>query len=185
MKFPPLVVERERDDSMKTKTNIEKGTPELTKSQQLLYCIIDKTNGVDDKTKLAKLEYFSDFIHYAFHDEAISDEIYTRQKQGPLGRHLTDDLNILTELGYVEENPKYHYKIKKPLGTSLDSNETKTIEFVVDRYGKLSWGELMSISHEQIPYLSARDGEIIESFTAYNLVDEYPEYATQEMIYAD
>jgi len=45
-----------------------------------------KNGGVDDKTKLAKLEYFSDFIHYAFNDEAISGEIYSRQKQGPLAR---------------------------------------------------------------------------------------------------
>jgi len=151
----------------------------LTKSQQLLYRIIEKNGGVDDKTKLAKLEYFSDFIHYAFNDEAISGEIYTRQKQGPLARNLTEDLNRLKEMGYVEEKPAYHYKVKKPLATSFDSKEERTIEFVVDRYGKLSFSELVSISHEQIPYLSARDGEIIEMFTAYNLVDEYPEYVHQ------
>lgn len=148
----------------------------LTKSQQLLYRIVEKNGGVDDKTKLAKLEYFSDFIHYAFNDRAISGEIYTRQKQGPLARSLTDDLNRLKEMGYVEEKPAYHYKVRKPFTTSFDSKEEKTIEFVINRYGKLSFGELVCISHKQIPYLSARDGEIIEMFTAYNLVDEYPEY---------
>lgn len=151
--------------------------PELTKSQQLLYCLIAKNGGVDDKTKLAKLEYFADFIHYAFNDESISDAIYTRQKQGPLARSLTSDMKLLKDSGYIEERSKYHYKTKKPAKLSLDAKKVKTIEFVIARYGKLSYRELISISHEQIPYLSARDGEIIEMFTAYNLVDEYPEYA--------
>ena len=148
-----------------------------TKSQQLLYSIIKENDGVEDKTKLAKLEYFSDFIHYAFNDKPISDTIYTRQKQGPLARTLSEDLDELRSKGYIEEKPAYHYRVRKPLKTTLTPQETKTVKFVVDRYGKLSFGELVSIAHEQIPYLSARDGEIIEMFTAYNLVDEYPEYA--------
>lgn len=152
---------------------------ELTKSQQLLYHIIAMNRGVDDKTKLAKLEYFCDFIHFAFNNESISGEIYTKQKQGPLARNLTSDLNRLKALGYIEEKPLYQYTVKKKSSVPLGKRENQTVKFVVDRYGKLSYRELISISHEQIPYLSARDGEIIEMFTAYNLVDEYPEYGNQ------
>jgi uncharacterized phage-associated protein len=151
----------------------------LTKSQKLLFALIRENGGVDDKTKLAKLEYFADFIHYAFHDSPISgeDAIYTAQKQGPLSRTLTTDLEVLKAEGLIEEKPKYNYAVKRHLRVDLTAGEVKTIKFVIERYGKLSYSELINISHGQIPYLSARDGEIVEFVTAYNLVDEYPEYA--------
>ena len=62
----------------------------LTKSQSLLYDIIQKSGGIDDKTKLAKLEYFADFIHYAFNNAPISEtsNIYEKRKQGPLSINL-------------------------------------------------------------------------------------------------
>ena len=53
----------------------------ITKSQKLLYSLIKKGEVIEDKTKLAKLQYFADFIHYAFYNHPISDEgmIYTKQ----------------------------------------------------------------------------------------------------------
>ncbi len=151
----------------------------LTKSQQLLYQIIKDKGVIDDKTKLAKFQYLADFIHYAFYNQTISEPsiIYTKQKQGPLSRSLTDDLNVLIESGYISEDAKFKYKVIKNVKTSLDSNEQKTINFVLDKYGDLSWKELVDLSHAQTPYLSAENGGVIELFTAYNLVDQYPDYA--------
>jgi uncharacterized phage-associated protein len=152
----------------------------LTKSQQLVYEIIRCNGGVEDKTKLAKLQYFADFIHYAFNDSQISEQsyIYTRQKQGPLGRNLTADLAALKADGVITEPSEFNYGIAKEIETDLSKSEAKTIKFVLEKYGKLSWHELMNISHDQEPYLSTTDGGIIEPFTAYNLVDLYPDYAS-------
>jgi uncharacterized phage-associated protein len=59
----------------------------------------------------------------------------------------------------------------------LTDLEMKTIKYVIARYGGSSWSELRDIAHSQIPYLSASgDGAVIEYHTAYNLVDEYPDY---------
>jgi uncharacterized phage-associated protein len=49
----------------------------------------------------------------------------------------------------------------------------KQNEYVCNKYGKLNWRDLVSISHEQEPYLSAAEGGVIESFTAYNLIDDH------------
>ena len=59
----------------------------ITKSQNY-YIDLFKRRVVEDKTKLAKLQYFGDFYHYAFYNHPISDDgmIYTKQKQGPLSR---------------------------------------------------------------------------------------------------
>jgi len=48
---------------------------------------------------LAKLQYLTDFIHFAFHDNFVSGKevIYTKQKQGPLANTLTSDLEVLQE----------------------------------------------------------------------------------------
>lgn len=151
----------------------------MTKSQQLLYELIKRSGVVEDKTKLAKLEYLADFIHYAFHDSTISEEsnIYTRQKQGPLSRTLTSDLEALKESGCLEEDPKFNYRIKSDCETSLNEKEIKTVDYVLGKYRNSSWKELVDITHHQAPYLSTKESGIVELFTAYNLVDEYPDYA--------
>lgn len=147
----------------------------LTQSQQLIYKIIETLGKVEDKTKLAKLQYLTDFIHFAFHDNFVSGKevIYTKQKQGPLASTLTGDLEVLKEKKVIEENPSFSYKIKKTNQINLTPGEIKTIQYVCDKYGKLNWRDLVSISHEQEPYLSAPEGGVIESFTAYNLIDDH------------
>ncbi|MBI2995480.1 MAG: SocA family protein [Candidatus Melainabacteria bacterium] len=147
----------------------------LTKSQQLVYKIIDELEKVEDKTKLAKLQYLADFIHFAFHDNFVSGKeiVYTKQKQGPLASTLTNDLEALKEKKIIEENPAFSYKIKKTAQINLTPEEIKTVQYVCNKYGKLNWRDLVSISHEQEPYLSAAEGGVIESFTAYNLIDDH------------
>ena len=150
----------------------------LTKSQKLLYYLIKETKKVDDKTVLAKLQYFSDFIHFAFHNKPISEEtiIYTKQKMGPLARGLSEDLEILKKVGYIKEVSKYHYSRVKDTKPKLSKDELKTIRYVVRKYSRLGYKELINICHKQVPYLSAQNGGVIELFTAYNLVDEYEDY---------
>ena len=152
----------------------------LTKSQQLLYYIIKKREELEDKTKLAKLEYFVDFIHFAFHDKPISQEeiVYTREKQGPLALNFNEDLRVLKTGGCIEENPKYHFKTTKDCQVDFTSKELKTIDYVLEKYGKESYKDLVQISHSQAPYLSTKEGNVVELFTAYNLVDEYADYAS-------
>lgn len=151
----------------------------VTKSQKLLYYIIAGLGGrIDDKTKLAKLEYFTDFIHYAFNDVSISvSENYTREKQGPLAVGFNADLAALKKQGVLQESPPYHFKILKGIDCSLSELEGKTLNFVLQKYGKLSYSDLVHICHSQAPYLSTKEGQTVPFFTAYNLVDEYPDYA--------
>jgi uncharacterized phage-associated protein len=153
----------------------------LTKSQKLLYWLIKRQKCVEDKTKLAKLEYFADFIHFAFNNSPISDQtiVYTRQKQGALSRSFDDDLEVLKKQGLITEQPKYHYRVKEDRSVDLSHSEKATIEYVLSKYGHLSFNELISLCHRQAPYLSAQDGGVMEFFTAYNLVDEYADYPMQ------
>lgn len=153
----------------------------LTKSQQLLLYLIELKGGhIDDKTKLAKYQYFTDFIHYAFNGSPVSQEtttIYKKQKQGPLSFSFTDDLETLKKLGFIKEDPKFHFKIiKEDYKFNLTESDKKTARFVIEKYGKLSFQELVNISHCQEPYLSAEKGAVIQYFTAFNLVDSYPDY---------
>lgn len=151
---------------------------QLNKNQQLLYAIIKANNGVDNKISLAKLEYFADFIHYAFHSKSISDEniVYTKQEHGPLSKTLTKDLKVLENENLIYEDSAYNYKVKNNIKVSLSKEEMKTILYVVSKYGKTSADDLKRISHGQAPFLSANEKGVVELFTAYNLIDEYPDY---------
>ena len=152
---------------------------ELTSSQKLLYELIKRLKVADDKVKLAKLAYFADFIHYAFHDKPISEStnLYEKQKFGPLSLNFNSDLARLQELGLVRSPKKFHYVVAKDLHTGFKRDEEKTIQFVLDKYKTHSYDLLADISHKQIPYMSATVGGIINYNTAYNLVDEYSDYA--------
>lgn len=156
-----------------------KTQPTLTKSQQLLYCIVQSKDRVEDKTKLAKLQYFVDFIHYAFHDKPVSQEeiIYAKQKQGLLARNFTNDIDTLKALGIIGETPKYNYFVKKKVDIALTLEEKRTIKYVLNKYGELPYSNLVDICHNQVPYLATKEGAIAEFFTAYNLVDDYKDYA--------
>ena len=152
----------------------------LTKSQRLLLYLVELKGGcVSDKTKLAKYQYFTDFIHYAFNNKPVSEEtiVYTKQKQGPLARNFSDDLEELERQGFIKEDPKYNFKrLKKKYGKSLLPQEKKTANFVISKYGNLNFQELISICHKQEPYLSADKKAIVEFFTTYHRVHEYPDY---------
>ncbi len=151
---------------------------DLTKSQKLLYTIIQETNGIDDKIKLAKFQYFSDFIHYAFNDEPISDieSIYEKRTYGPLARSFNADLNVLVRSGLIEKKGQFEYCPKDNVNVGLDAKEIKTVKYVLNKYANYSYNILADITHKQIPYLSANEGGVVEYNTAYNLVEEYPDY---------
>lgn len=151
---------------------------ELTASQKLLYLIIHQLELVKDKTKLAKLEYFSDFIHYAFHDENISGELelYQKREYGPLGRSFNLDLEQLLQLGLIKQRANYTYTLNKSVEIKISPEKKDTIQYVLAKYGNMSSRDLIEISHKQIPYLSTENGGIIDYDTAYNLVDDYPDY---------
>ena len=152
---------------------------ELTSSQRLLYELIKRLDVADDKVKLAKLAYFADFIHYAFHDKPISEatNLYEKQKFGPLSLNFNADLARLQELGLIKSPKKFHFVVAKDLDTDFKRDEEKTIQYVLDKYKGYSYDLLSDISHKQIPYMSALVGGIINYNTAYNLVDEYSDYA--------
>lgn len=159
----------------------KKSVSNLDKSQKLLLYLNTSLNGCDDKTKLAKLQYFCDFISKAFYDSSISGEDYRYQKnkQGPLAFKYNRDLDKLVEDGFLERDGKYHHKPNIGLGAlkaEFSSNEIKVMDYVLSKYGKLNWRELMNISHEQVPYKSAMDMSEIPLFTAYNLVDDYCDF---------
>jgi uncharacterized phage-associated protein len=149
----------------------------LTRSQQLLYLLI-KDAKIDDKTKLAKLEYFADFIHYAFFDKPITNEnnVYQKRKQGALAVSFNSDLVFLKTNGIIDENPPYTFKVKKDIQVEFQPQELKTISYVLEKYSKLPYHSLVDICHKQDPYLSTKEDGVIEFFTAYNLVDEYPDF---------
>ncbi len=152
-------------------------TIKLTRSQELLYTLI-KTAKIDDKTKLAKLEYFVDFIHYAFFDRPVTEEnnVYQKRKQGALAVSFNSDIQFLKSQGLIKEDPQFNFSISKDIPIEFTATENKAIEYVLNKYSGLPYNELVDICHHQEPYLSTTEGAVIPFFTAYNLVDEYTDF---------
>lgn len=151
---------------------------DLTRSQILLYALAKELGGIDDKVKLAKLQYFADFIHYAFHNTPISESTtpYEKRKFGPLSATFNSDLRALCDAGLLKQTSDYKYEIAKDITPALEDVQFETLKYVVDKYAGHSYDQLADITHKQIPYMTAVDGGIIDFNTAYNLVEEYTDY---------
>ena len=83
----------------------------------------------------------------------------------------------LKRQGYIKESPTYKYTLAKDFNLRLSADEKRTARFVMSKYGQLSYADLIQVCHAQAPYLSSKDGGVIEYFTAFNLVDDYQDYA--------
>jgi uncharacterized phage-associated protein len=142
------------------------------KFPKMMHYIISKyrSRGVP-KTLLAKLCYFSDFDNYELYAESITGEKYRRVKHGPLAASFKDSCEKLvnTEKIRIEEtetaggNTMFKcISIDEPSIGSFSKRDLETIDWVIERYGNLTPRTISDLSHNDIPWVSTKPGEIID-----------------------
>lgn len=119
------------------------------------------------KTKLNKLLFYSDFINYYLHGRSISGSTYIHVPFGPVPEHYGAALERLAEAGRVELLPSGRQAVivapraAAESKTELGSAEIRSINWVLDTYGKLSSSEISDLSHSEKAYRFTRPGEQI------------------------
>lgn len=152
-------------DFLEEKKNIEKY------KQMLFYFLkLNREKCETDlvKTKLAKLLYLADFAWYYNTYESMSGITYRKMTHGPVSDDYFSLLGELEERGLVKINNRT--KAKFILGTEAGKNvksnlinkkEKKLMDKIFKKWEKKSVSEIVSYTHNQLPYLFSKEwGEI-------------------------
>ena len=93
-------------------------------------------------TKIHKLLYYCQGWHLVRHDAPIFEERVEGWPDGP----------VIADVWHAE---RHDHRIPEP--SPLDENALDTIAFVVARYGDITGGDLIEITHSEAPWDSVRD----------------------------
>ncbi|WP_194174910.1 type II TA system antitoxin MqsA family protein [Desulfofundulus thermobenzoicus] len=128
------------------------------------------------KTKLLKLLWYADFLHFKRHGVGISGAVYVHLPLGPVPDNFTF---LLGELEWehkikIEPVPVGDYLAERIIpvaerGSSLSEDELRTLKDVLKQFQ--GWGSrrISSYSHEEKAYLSTGQGEEISYEYAVDL----------------
>lgn len=139
--------------------------------------IVARLGGPVFKTKLAKLLWLSDFLHFAETSLSITGAVYARLPYGPAPHRYPFLLASLEELGMihvqVEEVGEYVGEVvqlaEPPQESALGARELSAIGRVVRGYGSLRSGELSELSHRERAWAERANGDIIPYTEALDL----------------
>lgn len=123
------------------------------------------------KTRLMKFLWFVDSEYYNLYAKSLTNLAYAHLPNGPAPHCHDILLGLLEESGTVKveieikdddsEMIKIFLKDESMI-KYLEAEELEVIRKVMDKYGKLSTNELISLSHQDERWKKTRDGEPIE-----------------------
>jgi uncharacterized phage-associated protein len=143
-------------------------------------------------TKLHKILYFTDMLHYLDTGRPLTGADYQRQQFGPTARHLTWGLKALQDEGRlsVSKRPYHGYlksdyrSLQEPKRSRISQAHMKLIEEIVDFICAKTAVEISDFSHDDV-WSSVSMGETIPYYAAFamfpaEVTDADIEDATEE-----
>ncbi len=152
----------------------------LDKFREVLLYILAKVGGKPNigETALYKLLYFIDFDYYEKYEEQLIGATYIKNHHGPTPvefQKLVDDMIKKEELAVIK-NKYFNYDQKKYLPTPskqyglsklLNARELQHIDEVLARLSDKNACELSDYSHQDLPWIVAKDGDTIDYETVF------------------
>ncbi len=143
----------------------------IDKLQQVLLFVLERCAGKPNvgETVLNKLLYFIDFNYFELYEEHLTGETYRKLPFGPVSTNLDSMLTLMLDQGKIQRiKTDYHgYPQTRylPLVQAnllrLKASETNVINNVIDQMGSWSANTISNYSHQDMPWISSKDGEII------------------------
>ena len=137
-------------------------------------------DGKIPKTKLAKLLYLADFAWYYEHLQSMSGMEYKKMQYGPVPKDyfaLVDEVEYQGLITIEQKNSAFLLSInrsgEKEKTDLLTEKEKALIRSISKKWKDRNTKEIVSFTHNQLPYTLCDDGEIIP----YELItQEDPKY---------
>lgn len=169
----------------KTKQELRINVPQkkLEKFKEVLLYILNKVGSKPNigESVLYKLLYFIDFNYYEKYEEQLIGATYIKNNYGPTPKEF---IKIIEEMETKNEIVKvkgkyFQYPQRKylPLRTpdlyKLNENERNMIDFVLWKLSDKNATQISKYSHNDVPWLTTDDGEIIDYESVFYRTPEY------------
>lgn len=140
----------------------------LEKFRQVLLYILNKVGSKPNigETVLHKLLYFIDFDYYEKFEENLMGATYIKNYHGPTSVELASIIKDMEENKEIEAVQSSYFKylqkkylpLKRPDLDILSAREIEHIDNVLARLSDKNAAEIESYSHQDIPWISAKEG---------------------------
>lgn len=171
------IVEIEKDKKKlkaeKQEMRISVPQKNLEKFKEVLLYILSKVGGKPNvgETVLYKLLYFIDFDYYEKFEEQLIGATYIKNYHGPTPVEFKPIVDEMIEQGeivrvkgkYFNYPQRKYLPLREPDLTKLkDARELQHINEVLARLGDRNAVELREYSHEDVPWIVARNGKQLD-----------------------
>lgn len=175
----------EKSNQKSTHNNIRISVPQkkIGKIKETLLYILQKVGGKPNfgETVLNKLLYFIDFDYYEKYEEQLLGATYIKNHYGPTPKELVTIIKNMeknNEIRKLKDNYfKYpqtkYFALREPDLSKLNANEIFLIDDVLNKLGKMNANTITNYVHNDVPWLSTRDGEIIDYESVFYRTDPY------------
>ncbi|MDO8624028.1 MAG: DUF4065 domain-containing protein [bacterium] len=151
--------------------------PNYEKYKQMILAFLRLNKNVP-KTKLAKLLYFADFSWFYKHLESMSGMQYRKIQYGPVSDtyfRLIDEMFDAGEIS-IEQTESGAMLVSETRSgakaklSKISKKESKLIENINEKWKGKRTADIVTFTHNQMPYMFARDNEIVsyDIFTQEN-----------------
>jgi transcriptional regulator with XRE-family HTH domain len=170
----PEVVMEKGEEIARPRDQVRISVPQksLRKLREVLLYILSEVGSKPNvgETVIYKLLYFIDFDHYEEYEEQLIGARYQKNRYGPTPvefKKVVDDMIAKGEVvtlraKYFKHDQKRYLAARRPDLTCLSAPELKTIDRVLARLSDMTAGQISEHSHNDVPWLTAEDGQIID-----------------------
>ena len=172
-KAPEVILEKGKKKK-KVKTEIRINVPQknLEKFKQVLLYILNKVGSKPNigMTVIYKLLYFIDFDYYEKYEEQLIGATYKKNQYGPTPLEFQAVIREMIKYKQIRKVEDEYFKYPQikylPLKdadlSGLNGNEIKVIDNVLKNHSDKNASEISEYSHNDVPWLTTENGEIIE-----------------------
>ncbi len=169
-----VVFERKVEASLKKRPEVRINVPQknMSKFKEVLLYILNKVGSKPNvgESVIYKLLYFIDFDYYEKYEEQLIGATYIKNNYGPTPKEFVKIVNEMErkkELSKVESKyfqyPQTKYlPLRKPDLSILNARELQLIDSVLEGLSDKNATDISVYSHNDVPWLTTEDGEIIE-----------------------
>ena len=144
---------------------------DLEKLRNMILYLAKRLDGVL-KTKLNKLLWYCDFLHFKETSVSITGGQYVRLKYGPVPNNYDLITDIMQREGLLDKNEITFDASRGVVGEQLTAltephealfsqEEIKVMDFVADTFREYTSTKIKDISHQETAYIKCEDGDII------------------------
>lgn len=154
----------------------------MEKFKEVLLYILNRVGSKPNvgETVIYKLLYFIDFDFYEKYEEQLVGATYVKNKYGPtpvefgkIVAQMVDREVVKVKSSYFSFPQTKYLPLRKPDLTKLKANEMEVIDGVLGRLSDMNASQIRDYSHDDVPWLTTEDGEIIQYESAFYRVAPY------------